>query len=315
MNTNTETIMPQSGSTFAPQVDALFFFIFYTALVLFILVVAGMVYFGIKYRQRGPETQLTSGTDHNKALELIWTIIPTILVIIVFVWGFKTYLTMAIAPRDAMELKVTARKWFWTFDYPEGFSSTNLLTIPVNQPIKLVMSSEDVIHSFFVPDFRVKMDVLPNRYTVVWFEATEPGEADLFCAEYCGKGHSEMLGKVNVVSREDYESWLAASQTVDTTIPLNKLGADLFISKACITCHSIDGSPLIGPTMKNLFGSTVTHQDASTALVDENYLRKSILNPQGDIIQGYPPIMPTFQSLLKDREVDGLIAYIKSLKD
>ncbi|MBC8479501.1 MAG: cytochrome c oxidase subunit II [FCB group bacterium] len=307
-------MLPLPGSTFAPEVDALFYFIFYTALVLFVLVITVMIYFGIKYRQKSKETPLTSGVDKNHLLEFTWTIIPTILVVIVFFWGFNTYMTMNVVPKDALEIKVTGQKWFWSFDYPEGFNSVHELTVPVNKPVKLVMSSKDVIHSFFVPDFRVKMDVLPNRYTITWFEANKLGQHHLFCAEYCGKGHSEMLGSVNVVTEEDYALWLEKSQTVDESIPLEELGEMLYTKKACVTCHTLDGSILVGPSLLGIFGSVVYHTDGSQVVADENYLRKSILNPQADVVVGFDPVMPTFQGILRDREIDGLVAYIKTLK-
>jgi len=174
--------LPPPGSTIAGEVDALFYFIFYASLVLFAIVMMATIYFIIRYRRRG-EKELTSGVAHNTKLELAWTIIPTILVFIVFVWGFKTYLKMHVIPADALEIKATGQKWFWTFDYPNGANNINDLVVPVGKPVKLLLSSQDVIHSFFVPDFRVKMDVLPNRYTMTWFEATETGEFEIFCTE------------------------------------------------------------------------------------------------------------------------------------
>jgi len=315
MDNNSTFLLPGQSSTVAPEVDTLFYFIFYTALILFVLVVGGMIYFGIKYRQKSDVTPLTSGVDNNHILELVWTIIPTILVIIVFFWGFKTYMRMSIAPKDAIEIKVSARKWFWTFDYPQGMNTMHKLTVPVGEPVKLIMSSQDVIHSFFVPNFRIKMDVLPNRYTMTWFEAEEIGEYDLYCAQYCGKGHSEMVGKIEVLSKEDYENWLAATPTFDYNLPLEEIGAELYRSKACITCHALDGSKIVGPPLSGIFGKNVTHSDGTTAIVDENYIRKSLLDPKADLVAGFSPVMPTFQGILKDREIDALVAYIKSLTD
>jgi len=306
--------MPPANSTIAGEVDALFYFIFYTAIVLFVLVMAFTTYFIIKYRRRG-QRELTSGVAHNTKLEILWTVIPTILVIIVFVWGFKTYLRMNIAPSDALEIKATGQKWFWVFDYPNGANSMNDLVVPAGKPVKLLMSSQDVIHSFFVPDFRVKMDVLPNRYTITWFEAINPGEYDIYCTEYCGKGHSEMLGKVKVLSEEDYEVWLAsAAVEIPEGMSLDEAGAQLYTSKACATCHSIDGSPGVAPSFLGKFGSKEALVDGSEVLVDENYVRESILNPQAKIVQGYQPVMPTYQGVLTDRQIDALIAYMKTLK-
>lgn len=306
--------MPPANSTIASEVDALFYFIFYTAIVLFVLVVSFTAFFIIKYRRRG-EQELTSGVSHNTKLEILWTVIPTILVIIVFVWGFKTYLRMNIAPKDALEIKATGQKWFWVFDYPNGANSMNDLVVPVGKPVKLLLSSQDVIHSFFVPDFRVKMDVLPNRYTITWFEAINTGEYDIFCSEYCGKGHSEMLGKVKVLSEEEYAKWLtAAAVDIPEGVSLEEAGKQLYTSKACATCHSIDGTPGVAPSFLGKFGGQEKLVDGTAVLVDENYIRESILNPQTKVVLGYQPVMPTYQGVLTDRHIDALIAYIKTLK-
>ena len=307
--------MPPANSTIANEVDALFYFIFYTSIVFFVLVISLTAYFIIRYRRRGA-VERTSGVSHNTKLEILWTIIPTILVIIVFIWGFRTYLRMHVAPADALEIKATGQKWFWTFDYPNGANSVNDLIVPVGQPVKLLMSSQDVIHSFFVPDFRIKMDVLPNRYTITWFEAINEGEYDIFCTEYCGKGHSEMLGKVKVMNEEAYLAWLdKAAADIPEGMSLEEAGAQLYNSKACVTCHSIDGTPGVAPSFLGKFGTIEKLADGSEIEVDENYLRESILNPQAKIVQGYQPVMPTYQGVLKDRQIDALIAYIKSLKN
>ena len=307
-------IMPPANSTMASEVDALFYFIFYTAIVFFLIVIFFTTYFIIKYRRKG-DSELTTGLAHNTKLEILWTVIPTILVIIVFIWGFKTYLQMNVAPKDALEIKATGQKWFWTFDYQNGANSLNDLIVPVGQPVKLLMSSQDVIHSFFVPDFRVKMDVLPNRYTITWFEAINEGEYDIYCSEYCGKGHSEMLGKVKVVSEKDYNQWLAqAAVDIPEGMSLEEAGAELYKSKACATCHSIDGSPGVAPSFLGSYGKNEKLIDGSEMLIDENYIRESILNPQAKIVLGFQPVMPTYQGVLKDRQIDALIAYIKSLQ-
>jgi cytochrome c oxidase subunit 2 len=315
MNENGTIYLPPPSSTIAGEVDALFYFIFYASLVLFALVMMATTWFIFKYRRKG-KAELTSGVAHNTKLEIAWTIIPAILVFIVFVWGFKTYLKMNVVPNDAIEIKATGQKWFWTFDYPNGANSINDLVVPVDQPIKLLLSSQDVIHSFFVPDFRVKMDVLPNRYTLTWFEATREGDFEIFCTEYCGKGHSEMLGYVKVLNDADYKAWLEKSALdIPEGMSLEEAGAQLYTSKACITCHSVDGRPGVAPSFKGRYGSTQNMADGSSVLIDENYLRESILNPQAKVVAGYQPVMPTYQNVLKDRQIDALIAYIKSLQD
>ncbi len=307
--------LPPPSSTIAGEVDALFYFIFYASLILFLIVMGAAAYFIIRYRRRDGKAELTSGVAHNTKLEILWTVIPTILVFIVFVWGFRTFMKMHVSPRDALEIKATGQKWFWTFDYPNGANSLNDLVVPVGKPVRLLMSSQDVIHSFYVPNFRIKMDVLPNRYTITWFEATEPGEYDIFCAEYCGKGHSEMLGKVIVKTEVDYNKWLEQSAVdIPEGMSLEEAGAKLYQSKACVTCHTVDGRPGVAPSFKGRFGSQEKMADGTTVTVDENYIRESILNPQAKVVAGYQPVMPTYQNVLTDRQIDALIAYIKSIQ-
>lgn len=314
MKTDGTFMLPSASSTIAGEVDSLFYFIFYTSAILFALVIGVMVYFVFRFKKKDNDDNLTSSVDHNNILEIAWTLVPAILVMIVFFWGFKIYMKMNVIPSNAMEIKVTAQKWFWSFDYAEGINVTNELTVPVNTPVKLLMSSQDVLHSFFVPSFRTKMDVLPNRYSMLWFEATETGEFDLYCTEYCGLSHSEMIGKVIVVTQDEYDEWVEKASVIDESIPLDVLGKDLFKKKACYTCHSLDGTRLVGPTFKDLFGSEIRHTDGTTAIVDENYIRESLLDPNAKVVEGYSPVMPTFQGQLKDREIDGLSAFIKSLK-
>jgi len=304
--------LPAQNSTVASDVDALFNFILYLSYFFFIVVTGGSILFAWKYRQKG-ERKFTPGISHNTALELFWTIVPTILVFIIFVWGFNTYLKMSIPPGNATEVKITAQKWFWTFSYENGITTTNELVIPVNKPYKMLMSSTDVIHSFYVPSFRTKMDVLPNRYTGTWFEATATGSFDLFCTEYCGKGHSEMIGKVTVLSEIDYEKWIVENNSV-SDLPPEELGAKLYQNKACFTCHTTDGNPSVGPSFKGIFGRVEKLTNGTTITVDENYLRKSILEPQSEVVEGFQPVMPTYQSILKPEELDALIAYLKTVK-
>jgi len=309
-------LMPSKSSTMAGEVDALFYFILIATAIVFAIVVIGLVLFSIRYRRRTTTAPLTSGKAHNTKLEIIWTVIPTILVIILFFWGFNVYLKMRVVPRNAMEIKVTGRKWFWVFDYPDGTKAMNELVVPAGKPVRLLLSSEDVIHSFYVPAFRIKMDALPNRYTETWFEATETGIFDIFCAEYCGKGHSEMIGSVKVLTPKRYTVWRDSSlaSMPETMSPVDR-GRQLYSQRACNTCHTIDGNPMVGPTFKNLYGHTVTLEGGSQVTADENYIRRSILEPKAEIVSGFQPVMPTYQGLLNDRDIDALVAYIKSLKD
>lgn len=312
MDTTGNIFLPTGQSTIAGDVDALFSFLFWASMILFAIVVGGTGYFIWRYRHRGHET-VTSGKAHNTALEFTWTAIPIIMVVVVFFWGFNVYMKMQVAPKDALEIKVTGQKWFWSFDYPHGASTVNELVIPAGKPVKLLMSSRDVIHSFFVPSFRVKMDVVPNRYSVIWFEAMNPGNYDLMCTEFCGKGHSEMIGLVKVVSEREYNEWMETSASLGEGLSLAEYGAQLYKSKACITCHSIDGTPLVGPSFMGDFGTRRVLTSGQSVPIDENFIRESILNPQAKIAAGFDPVMPTYQSILKDRQIDALVDYIKSL--
>jgi cytochrome c oxidase subunit 2 len=313
MDTTGTLFMPPGSSTIAPDVDALFNFILYASVVFFVVVVTGVVVFARRYRRRG-EDQVTSGIAHNTALELVWSVIPTILVIIVFFWGFRIFMKMHIPPKDALEIKVTAQKWFWSFDYPNGATTVNELVVPAGKPVRLLMSSKDVIHSFYVPDFRIKMDVLPNRYTVTWFETVGPGAHNLFCAEYCGTSHSKMIGTVKALGEREYAAWLESGIGTGEGISLEQFGEQLFTSKACVTCHRIDGTAFTGPSLNGIFGEPIRMADGTQAPVDENYLRESMLNPQAKVVAGFQPVMPTYQGILTNRQIDALIAYIKSLK-
>ena len=291
MDRLTEYLFPKQVSSFAHDIDNLFYFIFYASLVLFLIVVVGMVYLAIKYRfKKGDEVRLTSSLDHNTFLEVLFFVIPLILVTITFVWGIRSYLNMIIVPDDAIEIKVTGQSWFWTFDYPEGGSTLNELVVPVETPIKIVLSSRDVLHSFYIPVMRAKMDVLPNRYNVMWFDANQAGEYEIFCTEYCGTGHSNMNAKVIVLPQKMYEIWLAEAGSADDDLPLEELGEKLYSKKACNTCHTLDGTALVGPSYlqtSQMWGQERVFDDGSSAIIDENYVRIYILEPQTQNVAVY----------------------------
>ena len=304
--------MPEQASTLASEIDGLFYFVFWISLILFVAVIGAMVYFVFRYRRRGDGEHIPAPLAERKVVEIAWIAGPLILCLLVFTWGFKAFLKQSIAPADAYQIQVRASSWAWNFTYPNGTSVGSELRVPVDRPVKLTMSSDDVLHSFFVPSFRVKFDVLPNRYTSVWFEATEVGEFDIFCTEYCGTGHSAMLAKVIVQSEEDFKAWVATSGMGDMT-PV-EYGAVLFSQQNCAVCHSIDGTRGVGPTLKGLLGRPEQFTDGTSLIADDNYILESIINPAAKIVDTYPPAMPATYSTLQPQQLDALVAYIKSLE-
>lgn len=307
--------LPKAGSTGAGDTDALYGVLVALSAVFAIGIFLAMAYFVWKYRARSrADNEIPEKTpDHNTALELTWSILPLILVLGIFVWGFRGYLDLRTPPKDAIDVQVTGQKWNWTFTYDNGLSD-NVLHVPIDTPVRLVLTSVDVIHSLYIPAFRAKMDAVPGRYSEMWFNATEPGEYPVFCAEYCGTGHSKMLSRVIVHPTGGYETWLAEQAKKLTDMPLPDLGKQLYEKQGCKTCHSVDGSPLVGPSWKGLFGRDSRFSDGQTAKADENYIRESIVDPQKRIVVGFTPAMPTYQGKLSDRELTALIEYIKTLK-
>jgi cytochrome c oxidase subunit 2 len=303
--------MPPQVSTVAHHTDWLFNFILAISVFFFVLIVALMVVFIIRYRRREGQGAEVS-PHHNMALEVTWTVIPILLVMVIFFFGFKGFLDISTPPVNAYEIQVEAQKWNWSFVYPNGYVDANL-HVPVDRPVRLVMNSADVIHSLYVPAFRIKSDVVPGRYAKAWFEATEPGEYDLFCAEYCGTSHSDMIAHVVVHPVGEFETWLdQASNFLETMSPVDA-GRKLFQVRGCQQCHSVDGSAKVGPSLLGVFGHTQNMTDGASVVADENYIRESILEPQAKVVAGYEPVMPTYQGRLKDAEIGAVIEYLKSL--
>ncbi len=302
--------MPVDASTTAPKVDALFYFILVISLVFFALIVGLMVTFVVRFRRRG-NAEAQPSPAHNTALELLWSGIPLLLVIVIFAWGFKVYLDLNVPPANAYQVQVTGQKWKWLFTYPNGHVDENL-HVPVDRPVKLVMTSEDVIHSFFLPAFRFKRDGVPGRYATLWFEATRTGEFQIFCAEYCGTSHSDMLAQVVVHPPGGFERWLREAAEATARMSPAEAGARLFRSRGCAQCHAMDGRARIGPPLGGLVGRRVVLRDGSVLVADENYVRESILEPQARIVAGYEPVMPTFKGRLADAEITALIAYLNA---
>lgn len=302
--------MPPQASTVSPQVDWLFDLIFWIALFFFILIAGLLTLFVFLYRRReghrpGP------APDHSMPLEITWTVIPLLLGILIFYLGFGIFMDMSTPPANAYEVLVTGQRWKWLFTYPNGYVDENL-HVPVDRPVRLVMSSEDVIHSLFIPDFRVKMDVVPGRYTKTWFQATRTGDFLLTCAEYCGTSHSDMSALVVVHEPGGFEVWLEkASNFLDTMSPA-EAGEKLYKRSGCSQCHSVDGKSGTGPTFLGLYGSSQPVRGGGTVVVDENYVRESILDPQASVVAGFDPVMPTYRGRLKDREISAIIEFLKT---
>ena len=302
--------LPEAASTMASEIDGLFYFTYWVSVIIMVAVVAAMLYFIVKYRRK-KANEKTPHVEESKWLELTWIVVPTILVMIVFTWGFQSFLKMSIAPPDAYEIIVRGKKWNWEYEYPNGTVAVNELRVPVEQPVKLIMSSEDVLHSLFIPAFRVKHDVLPNRYTSVWFEAITTGEFPLFCTEYCGTLHSGMLSKVFVLEQDEFNDWVESGGGNFDDMPLVEYGEILYTQQGCAGCHSVDGSAGAGPTFQGLEGSTREFTEGASVVADDNYLRESILNAGAKIVAGYNNVMPGSYSSLTERQVSALIAYIK----
>ncbi len=311
------TWIPEAASNLASKVDGLLLVITFISIFFFVLISAVLIYFAVKYRRRSDDEE-TPYITGNQTLEIIWTVIPSILLILLFVYGFVVYKDMRTPPKDAVDITVTGKQWLWTFEYYNGKKTLNELYVRLNRPVRMVMRADDVIHSFFVPAFRVKQDLMPGRYTQLWFTPTKIGTFDIFCAEYCGTGHSKMLGKVIVLSPEAYDIW-EKGVAVDggeavASLPPAELGEKLYKGKSCNACHSVDGSVVIGPSFKGLYEREGELEDGASYTADENYIMQSILEPQEQIVKGFQPVMPSFKGILSDAEITAIIAYIKTLK-
>jgi cytochrome c oxidase subunit 2 len=304
--------MPPAVTEVARSVDALYGFLLTASFISCVLVIGGLIYFAIKYR-RNKEGEKTAYISHNTTLEFLWSFIPFVIFMVVFVWGWIVYHKLRAMPEGALEVAVTAQKWDWSFTYKNGRRSPGILTVPVNQDVKLVMGSKDVLHSFYIPAMRTKQDVVPGRYTALWFKAEQEGSYHVFCAEYCGDKHSAMLAKVNVVSREAYDEWLSTEPYKGLT-PV-QIGQKIY-GTTCIACHGLaKDEKKTGPTFFGLFGRSEEMEGGVTITVDENYIRESIMNPIAKVVKGYPKgVMPTYAGQLNDDELMGLIEYLKTVK-
>lgn len=317
--------MPAKANSGADHVDWMFYAILGLSSFCFIAITIAVVYLTWRYRAR-PGHKTETSRAHDNVLEVTWTIIPSIICVFIFIGGWKGYLNMTTAPGNANEVNVIGQKWIWNFNYDYGLDSFSHgeLHVPVDQPTKLIMRSEDVLHSFFVPAFRVKQDVIPGRYSYVWFEPDKPGVYRVYCTEYCGEAHWDMKTKVVVHEPGGYEKWIeeeyAKTQVDCKEEPVEKQeecyksqGEKLYASKGCKQCHSLDGSAGTGPTFQGMWGQARSFTDGSSGKVDENYVRESLMDPNAKVRSGFSPVMPTFKGKLKDKDVDALNYWMKSL--
>jgi cytochrome c oxidase subunit II len=300
---------PPQSSIQATQIDAVYFFMVAVTAFFALLIAVLVTVFAIKFRRRHPD-EIGVAIHGSLALELLWSVIPFFIVMVMFAWGAKVFFDVYRPPAGAMEIFVVGKQWMWKVQHQDGRREINELHVPVGRPVKLVMGSEDVIHSYYIPAFRVKADVIPGRYNSMWFTATRAGRYHLFCAEYCGTKHSGMIGWVTAMEPGDYQAWLGgASATASPVAAGEKLFNEVL---ACSSCHQ-PGAQSRGPVLAGLWGKSVELQGGGSATFDEAYVRESIVNPQAKLVVGYQPIMPTFQGLVTEEQLLQLIAYVRSI--
>ena len=302
-------LVPESASTFSWQVDALYFYLSGVTLFFTLLISAVLIFFIIRYRRRTPY-EIPRPIAGSHKLETLWTIIPFIIAMTMFGWGARVYFEQYKPPENGIEVYVVGKQWMWKIQHATGQREINELHVPVGRKIKLIMTTEDVIHDFFVPAFRTKADVVPGKYTTLWFEATKPGTYHLFCAEYCGMNHSGMTGSVIVMEPREFDNWLSGNTSNTTPAAA---GQQLFQTLGCASCHGANGEGGRGPTLAGLYGRETPLEGGQTIRADEAYIRESITNPQAKIVAGFGPIMPTFQGQVTEDQLLQLVAFIKSL--
>jgi len=300
-------LFPEQASTIASEVDQLLYFLLGVTVFFTLLIFGAIFVFAIRFRRRS-EQELPHDSHTGMTLEIVWSVIPFGLTMVMFTWGASIFFKESRPPNGAMEIYAVGKQWMWKIEHLEGRREINELHIPVGRPVKLTMTSEDVIHSFYVPAFRTKQDVVPGRYSMTWFEATKTGKYHLFCAEYCGTRHSAMIGWVYVMEPQDYQAWLRGGGSGS----LAESGEKLFTELGCVNCHKLDNSGR-GPSLAGVFGSTVPLSGGGNVRADEQYIRESILQPSAKVVSNYQPVMPTFQGLVTEEGVLELVEYIKGL--
>jgi cytochrome c oxidase subunit 2 len=302
-------LVPERASTFSWSVDALYFYLSGVTLFFALLISAVLIFFVIRYRRRTP-FEIPRPIEGSLKLETLWTVIPFLIAMTMFAWGARVYFEQYKPPENAMEVYVVGKQWMWKLQHATGQREINELHVPVGRKVKLIMTTEDVIHDFFVPAFRTKADVVPGRYVTLWFEATKTGRYHLLCAEYCGMNHSGMTGSVIVMEPREFDDWLSGN--TGNVTPATA-GQQLFQTLGCASCHGANGEGGRGPTLIGIFGNTTQLQNGQKVVVDEAYIRESIVNPQAKLVNGFGPIMPTFQGQVSEDQLLQLVAYIKSL--
>jgi cytochrome c oxidase subunit 2 len=289
-----------------------YWFITIMSAILLAIVTAAGVYFVKRYRRRS-HADRTEKVHESRFLEVSWVVVPTLLVMVVFFWGFRAYVVTSIPPTDSYQIQVQAQKWFWTFRYPSGMVTQGELVVPAGQPVRLQMTSQDVLHSFYVPEFRIKMDVVPNRYTTVWFEAPREGIYQVVCTEYCGKDHSNMGAHIRVVSRAEFVEYVRTGGGQDVNLPPAELGEQLFTGRACNACHTVDGSPATGPSWLGIWNQP--RPGSAQGVVNDEYIQESILAPGDYVAPGFQNVMPSFAGILDSTQVNAVAAYIRLIND
>jgi cytochrome c oxidase subunit 2 len=301
--------VPESASTVSGEVEALYFYIWGVTAFFVLLISIVLIYFVIRYRRRNA-FEIPRPIEGSTKLETLWSVIPLLIAMTIFFWGAKVYFTQYRPAKNAIEIYVVGKQWMWKFQHATGQREINELHVPVGRKVKLIMTTEDVIHDLFVPAFRSKIDVVPGKYTTEWFEATKPGRYHFFCAEYCGMNHSGMGGYVVVLEPSEYENWLSGNSGQASPATA---GRGLFESMGCASCHGANAEGGRGPALLGVYGSKVVLNNNQTVTGDEGYLRESILNPQAKIANGFGPIMPSFQGQLSEEQLLQVVAYLKSL--
>jgi cytochrome c oxidase subunit II len=308
-----------AASSQAGRVDALFVMIAVIGGFFFFLTQGMLIYFAVKYRRRRPDRDNdTPAITGNPLLEFLWILIPSIVVVFIFYYGWRVYTDLRIPTAGATEVHVNARQWMYEIKYPDGRTAINEIRVPAGNPVKFILSASDVLHGFYLPDFRVKMDMIPGRVTTLWVQPDRPGSYQIFCTVYCGTGHSNMLARLIVMPRREYAEWVEhggrEGREAKGKEPLHERGERVIRGAGCLNCHAVEGKEKIGPNFRGLYGSIVPLEGGQSVTADEEYLRESIVDPGAKIVKGYTNVMPTFKASIPPEDVNAVVEYLKTLK-